>query len=54
MYELLVHEEIQKLIFWLSFDESYRDDRDGERAKDKDLPMKMPYLVSGYEADSAA
>lgn len=53
VYELLVHDEIQEIMYWLSHDNSYRDERDAQ-TKTTEIVMKMPYLVSGFEVDSAA
>ena len=50
---MLVHEEIQEIIYWLSQDNSYKDDRDVQ-SKATEIVMKMPYFVSGFEVDSAA
>lgn len=48
-----MHDEIQEIIFWLSNDNSYVDERDVQ-SKATDIAMKVPYLISGYEVDSAS
>lgn len=53
VYEMLVHEEIQKVLFWVTKDTSYLDERD-HKYGEKDPGMKLPNLVSGYEADNAS
>lgn len=53
MYELLIHDEIQEVLFYLANDRSYEDDKD-VNAEVKDPPLKRPFLISGFEVDSAA
>ena len=48
-----MHEEIQQIMFWLSKDNSYSDDKDKQYNSANAPPMKTPYLISGYEADAA-
>ena len=50
---MLVHEEIQQVLYWVSKDKSFADDRDVEKNA-REIVMKKPYLVSGYEVDSAS
>ena len=53
VYEMLVHEEIQQIIYWLCKDTSFADERD-LRNNEQQIAMKKPYLVSGYEVNNAA
>ena len=49
---MLVKDEIQQVLYWLAKDNSFHDDRD-IKMNEREKGMKVPYLVSGYEADSA-
>ena len=53
VYEMLVHDEIQQVLYWICKDTSFVDERD-TKYNERDICMKKPYLVSGYEADNAA
>lgn len=50
VYEMLVNPEIQQILFWISNDRSFSEERDA-RYNENYTPMKKPYLVSGYEVD---
>ena len=53
VYEMLVHDEIQKILYWLCKDTSFADERD-VRNNEREVGMKKPYLVSGYEVNNAS
>jgi len=58
VYELLIHEEIHKVLFWLCRDNSFNDESDSSSvqgsSKRSDAVMKKPLLVSSFEVHSAS
>ena len=56
VYDLLVHEEIQHIIFKIVGDKSFPDAKEAKQRSliGKSLDMKRPYFVSGYEVESAS
>ena len=56
VYDLLVHDDIQTIIFQLVGDKSFPDTKDTKPKAPgpAKYDMKKPYFVSGYEVESAS